>query len=101
MHNLFGQRSQINVKQINRSLFFFRGALLQSANIQPDPVWCARAAYGGARAAFKGRKPEGISRALRFIRLYEKLDLPDTGEDFATLRKQLREAYNLLKRKEK
>ena len=82
-----------------KTLYF--AALLQSADIQPDPVWCARAAYGGARAAFKGRKPEGISRALRFIRLYEKLDLPDTGEDFATLRKQLREAYNLLKRKEK
>ena len=87
------------VENYEKTLYF--AALLKNNNFQPDPIWCARAAYGGARAAFKGRKPEGLVRALRLIRLYEKLELPGTGEDFGTLRKQLHEAYNLLKRKGK
>jgi tetratricopeptide (TPR) repeat protein len=87
------------VENYEKTLYF--AALLKNNHFQPDPVWCARAAYGGARAAFKGRKPEGLVRALRLIRLYEKLDLPGTGEDFGTLRKQLHDAYNLLKRKGK
>ena len=44
---------------------------------------------------------EVASTNQRAIRLYEKLELPGTGEDFGTLRKQLHEAYNLLKRKGK
>ena len=87
------------VEYYEKTLYF--AALLKNNHFQPDPVWCARAAYGGARVAFKGRKPEGLVRALRLIRLYEKLELPGTGEDFSTLRKQLHDAYNLLKRKEK
>ena len=80
-----------------KTLYF--AALLQNNHFQPDPVWCARAAYAGARVAFKGKKPDKLSRALRLTRLYEELALPATGEDFYTLRKQLRDAYNLLKRK--
>ena len=87
------------VENYEKTLYF--AALLKNNHFQPDPVWCARAAYGGARAAFKGRKPEGLVRALRLIRHYEKLDLPGTGEDFGTLCKQLHDAYNLLKRKGK
>lgn len=82
-----------------KTLYF--AALLQNNHFQPDAVWCARAAYAGARVAFKGKKPDRLVRALRLIRLYEELNLPRTGEDFDTLRKQLHNAYNLPKRKEK
>ena len=53
----------------------------------------------GAKAAVKGKNPERLVRALRMIRLYEELSLPKTGEDFDTLRKELHNSYNLLKRK--
>ncbi|MBR7105182.1 MAG: tetratricopeptide repeat protein [Lentisphaeria bacterium] len=74
--------------------------LLKSSGIQPDAVWCARAAYAGAKNAFRDKRPEKLVRAMRMIRLYEELELPGTGEDFAALRRELRNSYNLFKRKE-
>ena len=80
-----------------KALYF--AAALKSRGGAPDPVWCARAAYAGAQAALKSRRPERLIRAMRMIRLYEELNLPRTGEDFKTLRRNLRESYNLIKRK--
>ena len=82
-----------------KTLYF--AALLRSGGISPDPVWCARAAYDGARTALRKPRPERLVRALRLIRLYEDLALPDTGEDFKALRSELRSAYNRMKSQRK
>ncbi|MBQ7207336.1 MAG: tetratricopeptide repeat protein [Lentisphaeria bacterium] len=82
-----------------KTLYF--AALLRSGGISPDPVWCARAAYDGARAALRKPRPERLVRALRLIRLYEDLALPNTGEDFKALRSELRSAYNRMKSQRK
>lgn len=78
----------------------YYASLLKSGGVEPDPVWCARAAYAGARAALKKVRPAKLARALRMLRLYEELSLPSSGEDFDTLRTELRNSYNLLRRKE-
>ena len=85
------------VEFYEKTLYF--AGLLKSNGFAPDPVWCARAAYAGARQALKKRRPESLSRALRMIRLYEQLELPGTGEDFENLRMELRSSYNLLNQK--
>ena len=91
--------SRMALEYYEKTLYF--ASLLKSNNFSPDAAWCARAAYAGAKAAVKGKNPERLVRALRMIRLYEELSLPKTGEDFDTLRKELHNSYNLLKRKGK
>ena len=91
--------SRMALEYYEKTLYF--ASLLKNNNFSPDAVWCARAAYAGAKAAVKGKNPERLVRALRMIRLYEELSLPKTGEDFDTLRKELHNSYNLLKRKGK
>ena len=82
-----------------KTLYF--ASLLKSGNVSPDPVWCARAAYAGARLSLKRPRPERLVRALRLLKLYEDLALPDTGEDFSALRRELRDSYNRLKSQRK
>ena len=82
-----------------KTLYF--ASLLRSDNVSPDPVWCARAAYAGARISLKRPRPERLVRALRLIKLYEDLALPGTGEDFTALRRELRDSYNRLKSQRK
>ena len=82
-----------------KTLYF--ASLLKSENTSPDPVWCARAAYAGARTILKKPRPERLVRALRLIRLYEDLALPETGEDFTALRRELRDSYNQMKSQRK
>lgn len=82
-----------------KTLYF--ASLLKSDNVSPDPVWCARAAYAGARLSLKRPRPERLVRALRLLKLYEDLALPGTGEDFAALRRELRDSYNRLKSQRK
>ena len=79
----------------------YLAALIRSNGVQPDPVWCARAAYAGARNALRNKLPDKLVRGMRMLRLYEELGLPGTGEDFSALRKNLRDSYNLLNRKGK
>ena len=61
--------------------------------VSPASTWCAKAAYAAARQLITGQDPDGRQRAIRVIRQYEELGLPDVGEDFRRLKQNIRSQY--------
>ena len=80
------------ISTYERTLYL--ATVFRSNGVMPDPVWCSRAAYRGARLISKEKTPDNLVRALRMIRLYESLNIENSGEDFNSLRRELKESYN-------
>ena len=68
---------------------------LQRRGIAPDPVWTSRGAYQAVLLNLKDGTPASARRALEDIRLYEELKLAGAGEDFARIRQEIKQRYNL------
>ena len=68
---------------------------LQRRGIAPDPVWTSRGAYQAVLLNLKDGTPASARRALEDIRLYEELKLTGAGEDFARIKQEIKQRYNL------
>ena len=68
---------------------------LQRRGIAPDPVWTSRGDYQAVLLNLKDGTPASARRALEDIRLYEELKLTGAGEDFARIKQEIKQRYNL------